>query len=114
MLIHNAQLEDNWAEHRCTCSFPFLQDPAKGTVTACCCTKMCDHSIWIKRLERDFLTGDREVTTSGGINRSPVVERKIMEYEEFKRNQSWLINHSGHSSNTGVLLPGLGRVQNAV
>lgn len=75
---------------------------------------MCDHSIWIKRLERDFLTGDREVTTSGGINRSPVVERKIMEYEEFKRNQSWLINHSGHSSNTGVLLPGLGRVQNAV
>jgi len=43
-------------------------------------------------LERDFLTGDREVTTYGAINRRPVVERKIMEYEEFKRNQSWPYN----------------------
>jgi len=34
------QLEDNWAEHRCTCSSPFLQDLAKATVTACCCTKI--------------------------------------------------------------------------
>jgi hypothetical protein len=65
-------------------------------------------------LERDFLTGDKEVTTSGGINRRPVVERELMEYEELKRNQSWpFITGSGHSSNTGVLLPGLGRVQNA-
>jgi hypothetical protein len=46
------------------------------------------HSIWIKRLERDFLTGDKEVTTSARTNRRAVVERKLMEYEEMKRNQS--------------------------
>jgi len=38
------------------------------------------------------LTGDKEVTTSARTNRRAVVERKLMEYEEMKRNQSWPYN----------------------